>query len=575
MQWAQNLGQRLRGYTTPADGPEQAAAQQRQESGRRGGGGARSAAPVVSQQGPSGLSVGSLVQQATSEMLMGPDWGTNMELIDAINRGGARGPGHAGEHALKHLKKPLTGSNPHVQILALTALEACMKNCGPEFHQKFAFNDTWAAIQMMAGKPGTDTTVSNKCLEMIEDWAHGLRFPSFQDAYDSMKRMGVNFPPHEIAKPGDFVAVQPAPDPGRAASGGGGEQHIPDGVSEEDRRAIQAAMAEFEAEAPERLDPPSAQPWHLDGSAALSWLPAAPSRPARCGAAPEGAYRPPTESAVLGTGPGATAAAAQPPPPPPAAQYSGPSLSAAQPAAQLMADLEAAQGTVGLFEEMLNIPDDNPGLVMQDHITEVADQVLGMRERLQALAETCSEERALMTTLALAERVEAALLRRDALVAAAAGGAARMPAQQQQQQQQQPAAAAVAAAAAPRAVEPAPTADAPRLAPPPRSSPQDAPLIDLMDDVGSEAATTPPSDGQAGAAFDPFLPMSSSAQQPTPDGSAHRVGLDRTFEELTIGDNAAAPADAGLFDGLTMASAAQPAAEDAKGKAPADPFAEL
>lgn len=35
----------------------------------------------------------------------------------------------------------------------LQALEACMKNCGPEFHQKFAFNDTWAAIQMMAGKP--------------------------------------------------------------------------------------------------------------------------------------------------------------------------------------------------------------------------------------------------------------------------------------------------------------------------------------------------------------------------------------------------------------------------------------
>eukprot|EP00193_Tetraselmis_chui_P006830 CAMPEP_0177759430 /NCGR_PEP_ID=MMETSP0491_2-20121128/4729_1 /TAXON_ID=63592 /ORGANISM="Tetraselmis chuii, Strain PLY429" /LENGTH=541 /DNA_ID=CAMNT_0019275261 /DNA_START=204 /DNA_END=1829 /DNA_ORIENTATION=- len=541
MQWAQNLGQRLRGYTTPADGPDQAAAQQRATRPAS----ARQSQPQSEQS--SGLSVGTLVKQATSEMLIGPDWGANMELIDAINRGGARGQGHAGEHALKQLKKPLTGSNPHVQVLALTVIEACMKNCGSEFHQKFAFNECWAAMQMMAGKPGTDASVNNKCLEMIEDWAHGLSFPIFREAYDGMKRKGVNFPPHEVATPADFMAVQPPPRSHIGGPGGGSPQHIPDGVSEEDRRAIEAAMAEFASQEPE--------PRRQEGSGPdASW-----------DAGGGGGYQPPSQTAVMEPPP--TVAQQASPPPPPRPQYTGPSLSASQPADKLMQDLESAKGIVGLLEEMLkSVPADNAALVMQDHIIEVAEQAAGMRPRLQALAETCADEQALMTTLTVAEELEAALLKRDQLAATAASGVAR-PSQPPTDQLHSPAAPAV---------------QAPRLAPPPRGGPpaDTSPLINLMDDAPSDpvraAAPNVDASGQ-----DPFLPMSTNAAQSSPVSSATNLdGLAQSFDQLTTGGPATstttpAAAEADLFEGLTMSGSESGRGGEADKAKTDDPFAGL
>jgi hypothetical protein len=58
----------------------------------------------------------SLVERATSELLISPDWGLNLEIVDMINRN----PPIMEEKALRTLRRFLNKPNAKVQILALT-----------------------------------------------------------------------------------------------------------------------------------------------------------------------------------------------------------------------------------------------------------------------------------------------------------------------------------------------------------------------------------------------------------------------------------------------------------------------
>jgi len=408
---------------------------------------------------------------------------------------------------LKHLKKPLTSASPHQQLLALTVLEACTKNCGPGFHQKLAFSDVWAVVQMMATKTGTEREVQNKSLELIEDWAHGLSFPSFRDCYDGLKAKGVVFPPHDVATPNDFAMADPEP---LSAAGDALAQHVPEGVSEEDRLAIEAAMAEFASEGQ--------------------------GQPAAAGGQDTGNYVPPS---FVEQG-------QEPPPPPPAAPaparqpapYTGPSLSVDQPTERLLEDIKAAKQLVSLLDEMLKaVPESNPAEVLQEHVREVADQVAAMQPRLQRVAEAAGDSEVLVATLELSEELHAVQMRHDGLMAAAAGGGP----QQRQPQREQPAPAA--GAAAPGAAPAIPP-------PPPQGKPrEEGPLINLMDDEPSQGVSS-----GSGEASDPFLPVST---QPEAQEAETADELAASFDRM-MGDGAdsgaekeAAPQDAAEFDALT------------------------
>ncbi|CAD6233609.1 unnamed protein product [Miscanthus lutarioriparius] len=79
---------------------------------------------------------GSMVDRATSDHLIGPDWAKNMEICDICNRD----PGQS-KDVVKALKKRIGHKNPKVQLLALTLLETAIKNCGDILHMHVAERD--------------------------------------------------------------------------------------------------------------------------------------------------------------------------------------------------------------------------------------------------------------------------------------------------------------------------------------------------------------------------------------------------------------------------------------------------
>ncbi|XP_042425147.1 TOM1-like protein 9 [Zingiber officinale] len=134
-----------------------------------------------------------LVDRATSDMLIGPDWAMNVQICDILNRE----PGQAKE-VIRGLKRRIGHKSSRVQLLALTLLETVIKNCGDVVHMYVAEKDVLRKmVKIVKKKP--DPQVKEKILVLIDTWQEALggpraTYPQYYAAYQELLQAGAVFP---------------------------------------------------------------------------------------------------------------------------------------------------------------------------------------------------------------------------------------------------------------------------------------------------------------------------------------------------------------------------------------------
>lgn len=204
------------------------------------------------------------VMKCTSELLIGPDWMANMELCDIVNDNVDTNGKDTLRALRRRLNRGFNNKNAKVMLLALTALDGCVKNCGSAFHQLMASSGVmddikklWASMEVrnckmrtnplgdggdatavgIAGGAASDVDyeVIEKVLTLVAEWGDALG-GSFMKTYDELRGMGAPFPER-----GEVIAPPIETPPQR-------HETEADRMARANKEAIQQAIAEVESE---------------------------------------------------------------------------------------------------------------------------------------------------------------------------------------------------------------------------------------------------------------------------------------------------------------------------------------
>ncbi|XP_051573201.1 target of Myb1 membrane trafficking protein-like isoform X2 [Myxocyprinus asiaticus] len=149
---------------------------------------------------PFSTPVGQLIEHATSSSLPSEDWGLNMEICDIVNET-EDGP----KDAVRAIKKRILGNRNFKEVmLALSVLEACVKNCGHKFHVYISTRDFVenVLVQTLLPKNNPPMILQDRVLSMIQAWSDAFRscpdLTGVVTVYEDLRRKGVEFPMTEL-----------------------------------------------------------------------------------------------------------------------------------------------------------------------------------------------------------------------------------------------------------------------------------------------------------------------------------------------------------------------------------------
>ncbi|KAG8491257.1 hypothetical protein CXB51_014427 [Gossypium anomalum] len=126
-----------------------------------------------------------LVERATSDVLVGPDWAKNTEICEILKHD----PGQV-KDVVKGIKKKLKSKNPKVQLLALSLLETMIQNCGEIVHMHVADRNILPEmVKIFKKRP--DYSVKEKILILVDTWQEAFggaraRYPQYFSAYQEL-----------------------------------------------------------------------------------------------------------------------------------------------------------------------------------------------------------------------------------------------------------------------------------------------------------------------------------------------------------------------------------------------------
>ncbi|XP_062388074.1 target of Myb protein 1 isoform X2 [Sardina pilchardus] len=144
--------------------------------------------------------VGQRIEHATSAALPSEDWALNMEICDIVNET-EEGP----RDAVRAIKKRIVGNKNFKEVvLALTVLEACVKNCGHRFHILVSTREFIEGVLVRAILPRNNPplVMQDRVLSLIQAWADAFRsspdLTGVVSVYEDLRRKGLEFPNSDL-----------------------------------------------------------------------------------------------------------------------------------------------------------------------------------------------------------------------------------------------------------------------------------------------------------------------------------------------------------------------------------------
>uniref|UniRef100_A0A6M2DJX5 Putative signal transducing adaptor protein stam/stam2 n=1 Tax=Xenopsylla cheopis TaxID=163159 RepID=A0A6M2DJX5_XENCH len=131
------------------------------------------------------------IEKATSENNTSEQWGAIMDVCDKVGSSAANA-----KDCLRSIVKRLLHPDPHVVVQAITLLDACVNNCGNNFHLEVASRDFENEYRKLLSK--SQPPVAQKLKQLLKKWAEG-EFKSdpqlnlIPSLYNKLKSEGVDF----------------------------------------------------------------------------------------------------------------------------------------------------------------------------------------------------------------------------------------------------------------------------------------------------------------------------------------------------------------------------------------------